>query len=165
MGHTFGTLMTYGWVAAKVPTSIRIEGLSFSHHQLVAPLAASEQKKWLKQALRNKWSTRALKQAIYEHDAPRDDREAAQRWAYNVVEYSVPQASFLARNCTITEKEGDYLDTETIREMTKAIGGVLAAWTGAAKAIQEYQEKRAAVAGRASLLSLQSSSRVGPAGR
>ncbi len=40
----FGTLATYGWVARQVPTSTRVEVLSFDHHRHVAALPPAEHK-------------------------------------------------------------------------------------------------------------------------
>jgi N6-adenosine-specific RNA methylase IME4 len=62
--YAFGTLMTYGWVASSVETSIRIEVLSFAHHRHVAHLAAAEQREWLARAVEKGWSSSELKAAI-----------------------------------------------------------------------------------------------------
>jgi hypothetical protein len=62
--RSFGTLRTYGWVANKVPTSIRIDALTFAHHQHVAPLPPDQQREWLTRAEKEGWSSNELKSAI-----------------------------------------------------------------------------------------------------
>ncbi len=58
------TLRDYAWVCRSVDLSIRIDKLSFAHHQLVAPLNADEQTIWLGKALTNGWSVADLRGAI-----------------------------------------------------------------------------------------------------
>jgi hypothetical protein len=66
--YSFGTLMTYGSVARAIEPSIRIEVLSFAHHQVVASRPPDEQRAWLDKAAKGKWSVSALRQAIYSRD-------------------------------------------------------------------------------------------------
>lgn len=63
-GVELKTLYEYCHVAKAVEFSIRMENLSFGHHQLVAPMAADDQLRWLKQADENHWSVAALRRAI-----------------------------------------------------------------------------------------------------
>lgn len=60
----YNTIKTYGWVAAQVKVSIRIDTLEFAHHRLVAPLPPAHQRKWLKRAVKEGWSSNQLKSAI-----------------------------------------------------------------------------------------------------
>jgi hypothetical protein len=45
------TLITYAYVARRVPSSLRNEDLSWEHHKAVAKLEARDQTRWLKTAL------------------------------------------------------------------------------------------------------------------
>jgi hypothetical protein len=71
---SFETLMTYGGVCRKVPTSIRIEVLSFSHHrQIVGIDDPVEQRRWLDRAAAEGWTMRQLHDALA-YDAGGKDR-------------------------------------------------------------------------------------------
>jgi N6-adenosine-specific RNA methylase IME4 len=61
---SFGTLMTYGSVARQIETSIRIEVLSFAHHQIVASLPPADQAKWLARADKEGWTVKELRTAL-----------------------------------------------------------------------------------------------------
>jgi len=63
------TLRVYGEVERRVKNDIRMSGLSFSHHQVVAPESPEIQAKWLNRAEEEQWSREDLKQAM------RDDPE------------------------------------------------------------------------------------------
>lgn len=62
------TLITYAYVARRVPASLRNEDLSWEHHKAVAKLEAREQTRWLKTALNGDKSgivsTRRLRKSI-----------------------------------------------------------------------------------------------------
>lgn len=68
------SLRDFANVARHVPMSIRIDALSFGHHQVIASLPAREQKKWLNRALEGdvdpdtgenqKWSVARLRTEI-----------------------------------------------------------------------------------------------------
>lgn len=60
----YATLRTYAHVARKVDLSIRINKLSFAHHQLVTSRQSEEQREWLQKALANNWSISQLRDAI-----------------------------------------------------------------------------------------------------
>lgn len=60
----YATLRTYAHVARKVDLSIRINKLSFAHHQLVTSRQSKEQREWLEKALANNWSISQLRDAI-----------------------------------------------------------------------------------------------------
>jgi hypothetical protein len=52
--YAFGTLMKYGYVARHVAPLLRSKVLSFSHHEVVAPLKPDDQIRWLDIAAREK---------------------------------------------------------------------------------------------------------------
>jgi hypothetical protein len=62
------TLITYAYVARRVPASLRNEALSWEHHKAVAKLEARAQTRWLKTALNGDpsgvVSTRRLRKSI-----------------------------------------------------------------------------------------------------
>lgn len=64
LGFVVETIYEYKSVAKAVETSIRMEVLSFGHHQLVRAKDAKEQKEWLNKAVANKWSVRQLREEI-----------------------------------------------------------------------------------------------------
>ena len=87
----FSTLMNWGWVAGKVAPSLRREGLSWSHHEVIARYDPDEQKKWLDLAELADWSVKQLGQAIYE----------ARSWDGRIIADSVDTWAWqLRRACT-----------------------------------------------------------------
>lgn len=63
-GYEKTSLYQYKYVAEKVDFSIRIENLSFGHHQLVAGKSKDEQRHWLELAEREGWSVARLRAEI-----------------------------------------------------------------------------------------------------
>src|SRR5262249_31940688 len=82
--YEFTTLMNIGSVARRIETSLRREDLTFSHHVEVAKLDPADQKYWLNQAVRCRWSVAALRQHIYKRefeDSENYPHETAIKWA------------------------------------------------------------------------------------
>lgn len=87
--YEFGSLMNLGRVARKVPTSLRNEVLSFSHHEAVAKLESDDQKKsWLERAARAKWPVHKLRERIANSARTEeiDPIAANHRWATELVQ-------------------------------------------------------------------------------
>lgn len=61
---TRSTVSQYKYVHRAVPEADRVDGLSFSHHEAVAPLPSADKRHYLKQAKREHLSVSALKQII-----------------------------------------------------------------------------------------------------
>ena len=59
------SLKEYKSISSSVEPSIRMDNLTFAHHQQVAPLEPEEQKEWLCKASENKWSVRELKSELH----------------------------------------------------------------------------------------------------
>ena len=65
LGYDGGAVKVYSSVANNVERLMRINLLSFNHHQLIAPFHQPEQQKeWLQKAVDNHWTVRELRQAI-----------------------------------------------------------------------------------------------------
>lgn len=78
--YDLDTLYQYKWVAKQVRFSMRIENLSFSHHQIVASCESEELRRyWLQQAYANGWSTAELRRAM---KPPRLGRNPSARVLY-----------------------------------------------------------------------------------
>lgn len=82
-GYSEKSLREYAYIARSVDLSIRMDNLSFGHHQLVAgfkdpqtkePLV-QEQRMWLERASENGWSIKALRQAIADERQQSKTRE------------------------------------------------------------------------------------------
>ena len=65
-GLDYGTLKNAAYTARNVELSDRSDNLSYKHHELVAPLPKSQQRQLLREAERNKYSTRELQQRIHD---------------------------------------------------------------------------------------------------
>lgn len=77
-GYAEKTLREYAYVAANL--SIRVDKLSFKHHQIVAGMDAEEQRYWLNCAVDGGWSTAELRKAINGNpqlDPPTPPRDVA----------------------------------------------------------------------------------------
>jgi hypothetical protein len=64
LGRTDGSLHQYAYVARRIEFSIRIENLSFGHHQVVASMDTQSQTQWLEKAKNEGWSVAQLRKAI-----------------------------------------------------------------------------------------------------
>lgn len=73
MGYNPKTLRDYAYVARNVELSIRIDILSFAHHQLVAGKSDEEQIYWLTRARDEKLTVAKLRKAINGEDAQLGD--------------------------------------------------------------------------------------------
>jgi hypothetical protein len=62
----YARLTLQNWVYVARHCSMRIESLSFNHHQIVAALEPEQQKEWLERAATEKWSVKKLAAAIQE---------------------------------------------------------------------------------------------------
>ncbi|MEI5100561.1 LmbU family transcriptional regulator [Streptomyces sp. PmtG] len=60
----YKTLRNYAWVARRFPPSRRRDALSLQHHAEVAALSKADQDRWLRQAEKEKWSTRRLRKEL-----------------------------------------------------------------------------------------------------
>ena len=69
------TIREYAYVCRNIKPSIRMDGLSFGHHHLVAAMKLTEQKMWLKKAASLNLSVRELREEI-KQDARDKEREA-----------------------------------------------------------------------------------------
>lgn len=69
------TLKEWTYVARNVDSSIRMDELTFGHHQLVAGLSQQEQVKWLRQAALQDWSISQLRKAL--SPSPTDDDDTS----------------------------------------------------------------------------------------
>lgn len=76
-GIAVETLYQYAYVARAVEFSIRIEVLTFAHHQLVAALPADQQAAWLRRAAEEGWTVAKLR-AELNPSAPVDAGPLAQ---------------------------------------------------------------------------------------
>ena len=63
-GFDYGTVRNAAWVASRVDVSRRRDKLSWSHHQVVAPLKPREQTLWLDKAEANGWTRSELRDAL-----------------------------------------------------------------------------------------------------
>lgn len=63
-GYEEKTLREYAYVARKVDLSIRMDKLSFGHHQAVAAVPSDQQQAWLEKAAAEKWTVKKLVQEI-----------------------------------------------------------------------------------------------------
>lgn len=67
------TLYKARYVSEQVPICIRMQTLAWAHHQIVAPLSSSDQKKWLVKAAEGEngkpWSVARLRQETADHRA------------------------------------------------------------------------------------------------
>jgi hypothetical protein len=60
-GYDVASLRNMAWVAAQFDLSLRSDKLSWSHHVLLAPLSAEEQRHWIEKATEERLSVADLK--------------------------------------------------------------------------------------------------------
>lgn len=66
--YAYETLRKFANVAKKVEMGVRTPNLSFDHHLRIAYLEPKYQAKWLKEAIKESWSVKELRQAIRRAD-------------------------------------------------------------------------------------------------
>jgi hypothetical protein len=64
LGYSKKTLYELAYVANKVPISIRMENLSWTHHHIVASLSLEDQKSYLQKAAEKKWTVKQLREEL-----------------------------------------------------------------------------------------------------
>ncbi len=69
-GMAYQYLADAKYVSSRIEISSRDENLSFKHHKTVAPLSHAEQKRWLRKASANSWTSSDLRKAIKDSDKP-----------------------------------------------------------------------------------------------
>lgn len=60
-GYDVASLRNMAWVAAQFDLSLRSDKLSWSHHVLLAPLGAEEQRHWIERAIEERLSVADLR--------------------------------------------------------------------------------------------------------
>jgi hypothetical protein len=60
-GYDVATLRNMAWVASRFDLSLRNDELTWSHHVLLAPLGAEEQRRWLRRAMEERLSVADLR--------------------------------------------------------------------------------------------------------
>ncbi len=120
IGLEYQTLMDYGCVCRSIKPSIRIEGVKFSLHRVVAPLQELEQKKWLARALQSKWSLSELKRQIAQPEERRTDEQNAPDWLASKND-QLTHARWLPKQFLIPD---EYLENLTADEKAKFNCGV-----------------------------------------
>jgi hypothetical protein len=63
-GKEYQSLANYAWVSKAVPAEVRMSGLSWTHHRLVARLTPQEQSTLLQKAYTEQWTVSALQEAV-----------------------------------------------------------------------------------------------------
>jgi hypothetical protein len=63
-GKEYQSLANYAWVSKAVPGEVRVAGLSWTHHRLVARLEPSEQSFLLQKAKAEQWTVSALQEVV-----------------------------------------------------------------------------------------------------
>ena len=92
--YEFGSLMNLGWVARKVPTSLRNEALTFAHHVAVAKLHphAELQKDWLEKAASREWTAKELEKKIRDQEKVNKASHDEALKKHNPEEYNAKKA-------------------------------------------------------------------------
>jgi hypothetical protein len=149
--YEFETSANFGWVAGKVPSSLRNELLSFNHHYTIASLDdRAVQKKWLDKAAQFKWSIKKLRQKIGEQN---DDenlsederaREAAKGYSERLEEFSEQTKARLAPfGIELAEQELPlilcWLTAEGIEGLAEKVSEAVTVWNRTLKAIRDFQ--------------------------
>jgi hypothetical protein len=140
----FGTLMNYGSVARAVPSSLRNEALSYSHHVAVAKLAYEYQKKFLAKAARFKWSAKQLRQEIHEasvHWLDRQPKVRASRW-FMAMHEALKRAARFSHFFQCDDSRFDYADELDIREFAATARETADRLARIAHGVDEYLDGR-----------------------
>lgn len=149
--YEFGSMMNLGWVARKIPASLRNEALSFSHHVAVAKLEPEDQKKWLDKAAKARpkaWSVKKLQQQIYDalqrdlEDKARagDNSKQVSRWAFDFVERTARAKAGL-RDQWSDDVLSSLMDDQ-ISRLIEAASAVADSWFAVTTNLKEHVRRR-----------------------
>jgi hypothetical protein len=116
--------LQYIRVAQDVPLDRRLQGLTWSHHRAVAPLAEKDQRYWLQQALDNQWSKQELEEQIRAHKATgkQVDVKAHTRGAPQVMEEVVRAAEKVYEDAEIVDETRYAVPFQSMQALGKALG-------------------------------------------
>ena len=115
-GYSEKSLREYCSVANRVVLSIRMDKLSFGHHQVVAALPPNLQSGWLTKALENKWSVKRLAREMGDNKpTPASDRWGTVRFSH----HSRRLARFVEQYGDVTEL--DYSTAEQIAQHIREV--------------------------------------------
>jgi hypothetical protein len=146
--YSFGYLMNLGSVARRVTTSCRHEGVSFSHHEVIAnaKLKPEAQKEWLAKAAKGKWSADKLHKLIHDSrerlqdvESPDHPDRQSERWVNNLLRQAkraVP-LSDLPKDFDISDISDDRL-----AELIKGTSEPAEAWSELTKGFESHRDKR-----------------------
>ena len=145
--YEFETLMNFGSVARRVPTSLRNEVLSFSHHYAIAGLDRVNQKKWLDRAARGKWSVKQLRRHMDEQKAVDIDSRSDQRaelWASYLTMQAQRARDVAAPMGYPFEDDArlDHLAMHSIDELIEVANASAVAWTHLTKVLKQNLQTR-----------------------
>ncbi|SCB51233.1 hypothetical protein GA0061098_1015112 [Bradyrhizobium shewense] len=142
--YATGTLMNYGRVARKVPTSLRNEALSFSHHEVVAMLEPDQQKRWLHLAARKNWPVAKFRRQIDEgtNDGESDPAQNARIWAIQFIDEA--SRPIISRSAIIRDAGNTLqsLSDGTLEQMSNAARDSAQQWSCVHQAIEQYRFSR-----------------------
>jgi hypothetical protein len=104
-GLSRDTCEQYAYVARNVPVSIRIDSLSFAHHQLVAGMEPEEQKTWLAEWAKSGWTVGYSRQLIKEGELSNGGKKTLEM---DNPEIKRLEASLVRLSGSISEKLSSY---------------------------------------------------------
>ncbi|UWU88167.1 hypothetical protein N2605_17500 [Bradyrhizobium yuanmingense] len=139
--YAIGSLMNFGRVARKVPTSLRNEALSFSHHEVVAKLEPDQQGRWLKLAAKQKWPVAKFRHKIDEgsNDGDSDPSQQARIWAIQFID----EATRPIMSCTAIINDADkalqLLSDGMLENMSEAARNAAEQWSSVTATIEQYR--------------------------
>ena len=150
--YCFGSLMNMATVARRVPTSLRNEVLSWSHHCTVALCSLKDQKMWLDKAAKNKWTVRELRKQIREFEGKYRPWVTAETW-YDRIRQWIERASNDAYwasgwnhwvSVETSHPELDYCSEAYVDQLVEATREAANAWTQIADNFEQYRQHRQA---------------------
>ena len=150
--YCFGSLMNMATVARHLPTSLRNEGLSWSHHCTVCLCSPKDQKMWLDKAAKHKLTVRELRKQIREFEGRYRPWVTAETW-YDRIEQWTGRACNDAYwvsswnhwvSVESSPPELDYASDAYLDDLVEATRSAANAWGSIADNFEQYRQHRQA---------------------
>lgn len=135
LGFEPDTLKDYAYVSNNVEMSVRTDKLTWSHHKLVASLAADDQREWLDLAEREGWPVARLRREIADEHAPRQI-EAAPPPTF-VTQHAADTFKHLSK---LTPEKIGAMDADQLREARQQHGTLTNSMARLMQAIQQREQ-------------------------
>ena len=138
--YCFGSLMNMATVARRVPTSLRNEVLSWSHHCTVCLCSPADQKMWLDKAAKHQWTVRELRKQIRDFEGKYRPEVPAKIWAEEVERLARRAYADSYSISGSGDRQLDHLNDDYLDHLVALTREAANEWTKVAEQLEQYRQ-------------------------